>query len=199
MVGAKRLLRCAMAMAMIAGVASSAGATTLIRASLDDLVTTNDTIVVGEVLDAFSYWNEEGTFILTDVRLAVVEVLKGRVRDRELTVTLMGGTVGELTTLIVGGAELAPERSYVLFLNGEDLPGVKGARTVRDHCQGAFDVVKAEDGLRAVSQASRHPLAPDALGKAEAPGGVEGIPFGAMIQSIREIADGHRGTRKEVK
>ncbi len=31
----------------------------------------------------------------------MAEVLKGRGRGRELTVTLLGGTVGDLTTLIV--------------------------------------------------------------------------------------------------
>lgn len=126
------LMRCggalAMAVAVAAGAVAPAGATTLIRAGLEDLAATNDTVVVGEVLATQSYWNDEGTFILTDVRVAPAEVLKGRAaRQRELTVTLMGGTVGDRTTVIVGGAELAPGRSYVLFLGEEDLPGAPAA------------------------------------------------------------------------
>lgn len=195
---ARRLLRGVVALAIAASVAAPAGATTLVRASLDKLVADNATVVVGDVLDATSYWNAEGTFILTDVRVAVAELIKGGLGSREVTVTLMGGSVGDLTTLIVGGAQLIPGRSYVLFLNEEDLPGAKGALTVRDLCQGAFDLAMAGDGLRAVSQANGHPLVPDAKGYIDAPGGVEGIPLNAMIESIREIAARPRDARPEV-
>jgi hypothetical protein len=155
---------------------------------LEELVAGNKTIVVGQVLDAHSYWNKDKTFILTDVRIAVNDVVKGDVQN-EVKVTLMGGRVGDLTTLIVGGAELIPGKSYLLFLNEESLPG-KNAQTVRDLCQGAFDLVIGKDDLRAVSQANRHPLIPDHLGYIDAPGGVEGVPFNAMVQSIRQLARG---------
>ena len=188
---AKRLLRGVLALAIAAGTAGAvapAGATSLMRASLDDLIAGNGTIVVGEVLDAHSYWNDEKSFILTDVRIAVDEVLKGEVAGGELTVTLMGGSVGDMTTLIICGAELVQGGSYVLFLNEEDLPGADDVLTVRDHVQGAFDVVIAKDGLRARSQANGHPLVPDVFGYVDAPGGVDGMPLAAMMKSIRETA-----------
>jgi hypothetical protein len=194
----KGLLRGAMALAIAASVVAPAGATTLIRESLDELVAGNRAVVVGEVVDAHSYWNEDHTFILTDVRVAVHEALKGDVAERELTVTIMGGRVGELTTLIVGGPEMIPGNSYVLFLNQENLPGVENALTVRDLCQGVFDVKIGRDGLRAVSQANSHPLVPDRLGYIDAPGGAEGMPLTAMMQSIRETVDRQR-TRQEVQ
>lgn len=171
---------------LVALAAGPAGATTLMRASLDDLTASNSTIVIGEVLDVYSYWNVEGTFILTDVTVAAHEVVKGDLTASELTVTLLGGTVGETTALIVGGAELLPGGAYVLFLNEEDLPGAPKVQTVRDLCQGAYDVVLRDGDLRAVSQANRHPLVPDAQGYVDAPGGVEGLPLEAMLQSIRE-------------
>ncbi|HYN23348.1 MAG TPA: hypothetical protein VE078_20500 [Thermoanaerobaculia bacterium] len=193
---AKKLLYGAMVLAMAVGLVAPAGATTLIRESLDELVAGNRAIVVGEVVDASSYWNEDHTFILTDVRIATYESLKGDA-GQEFTVTLMGGHVGDLTTLIVAGAELIPGRSYLLFLNEENLPG-KRALTVRDHVQGAFDIKMGRDGLRAVSQAGRHPLVPDRQGYTEAPGGVEGMPLNAMRQSIREAVDRQRA-RQEVQ
>jgi hypothetical protein len=192
------MLRYAMAFAVATAVVAPAGATTLVRAGLDKLVAENATIVVGDVVDAHSYWNAEGSFILTDVEFAVSEVVKGRPQNREITITLMGGRVGDLTTLIVGGAQLIPGRSYVLFLNAEDLPGAQGALTVRDHVQGAFDLVLAHDGLRAVSQANSHPLVPDAKGYFEAPGGVEGMPLNTLIQSIRERMERPQADRPEV-
>src|SRR5262249_10219837 len=156
--------------ALAVGLGAPAHATTLIRAGLDDLVAGNRTIVVGTVRSVRSYWNEEHSFILTDVRFDVEEVLKGNGKERDLTITVLGGTVDDLTTVIVGGAELVSGKSYVLFLDRSDLPGVKDVRTVRDHSQGVFEVVKARDGLRAVSQASRQPLHPDALGFVDVPG-----------------------------
>lgn len=184
----RTLLRGALALAIAAGAVAPAGATTLIRQSLDELVAHNKTIVLGEVLDASSYWNAEGSFILTDVHVLVREVLKGKKQDGEITVTLLGGSVGELTAVIIGGPQLVPGNAYVLFLGKSDLPGAAAVRTVPDLCQGAFDVVMGAGGLRAVSQANGEPLVPDAVGYVDAPGGTEGFPLDAMMRSIREIA-----------
>jgi hypothetical protein len=178
-----------MAFAVTAAVVAPASATTLIRQSLDELVASNAAIVVGEVVDTSSHWNVDGTFIVTDVRVAVQDVIKGNPKDREINFTIMGGTVGDLTTLIVGGAQLAPGNSYVLFLNEEELPGRQRALTVRDHVQGVFDLRIAKDGLRAVSQAVGHPLLADAQGIVDAAGGEEGYPYNAMVQSLRELVD----------
>lgn len=166
----------------------AADATTLLRVGLDELVAGNRIVVVGEVVDAHSYWNDEGTFILTDVTIKQLETIKGAERS-ELTVTLMGGTVGETTTLIVAGATLVPGRSYVLFLGPQDLPGAKQALTVRDHAQGAYDIVVGKQGeLRAVSQAIGHPLLPDGQGLVDAPGGAKGFPLDAMIGTLHQSA-----------
>lgn len=181
-------LRVALVMSIAVGTVASAEATTLRRASLEDLVAGNRTVIVGEVRDSHSYWNEERTFILTDVRIAAKDVLKGNPRTRDLTITVLGGTVDGLTTLIVGGAELIPGKSYVLFLNEDDLPGVKAVPTVREHSQGVFEVVRARDGVRAISQAKGHPLVPDALGFVDPPGGAEGLLLDKMVQEVREIA-----------
>lgn len=183
----RTLWREVVVIAALVGTAMPLSATTLIRAGLEDLTAANRTVVVGEVLETHSYWNADGTFILTDVRIAPMEFLKGERRRGELTVTLLGGSVGDLTTLIVGGAELVPGRPYVLFLNRESLPGVKGVLTVRDHSQGVFDIVNTADGLRAVSQA-RTALLPDSRGVSEPPGGAKGLQLKVMMDSIRSLA-----------
>ena len=53
--------------------------------------------------------------------------------------------------------------------------GARGLLSVRDHCQGVFDLemAAAAQGLRAVSQARRHSLRPDAGGN-----GGNGVPVG---------------------
>lgn len=198
MQAARKGLRFVLGFVIAAGLVEPSSATTLLRASLEKLVAGNGSIVVAEVREVHSYWNEDHTFILTDVRLAASEVLKGDPRDTDFTITVLGGAVGDLTTVIVGGAELIPGKSYVLFLNEDDLPGVRGVLTVREHSQGVFDVVRARDGYRAISQANRHPLYPDALGIVDPPGGAQGLPLANMLQSIREAA-GRQGARQEVQ
>ncbi len=184
--------RAAAAIAVVAAALSPAGATTLIRMGVDHLVASNEAVVLGRVVDAQAYWNAEGSFILSDVKVQVLDVLKGIVADNEITITLMGGNVGDLTTLIVAGPDMAVGSEYVLFLNREDLPGASGVRTVRDLAQGIFDVVDGGDGPRAVSQASRHPLLPDGRGISEAPGGQAGIPLENLIRQVRDLASAGR-------
>jgi hypothetical protein len=177
----------AMALALTIGASAAANATTLVRASVEDLAAGNETIVVGEVLGASSYWNWEGTFVLTDVRVAPTEVLKGRVEGRELTVTVLGGSVDGHTLVVVGGPDLVPGRSYVLFLGPEELPGVQTVETVRYLSQGAFDLQEGEDGVvNAVSQAKDLPLRPDRVGRTEVAGGPDGIPLAEMKDQVRK-------------
>lgn len=185
---ARKMVRGMVALAIAAGVVAPASATTLVRSSLERLTKTNGAVVVGEVLDVHSYWNADRTFILTDVKLAVADVLKGNVDNQELTVTLMGGTVGDLTTLIVGGPELIPGNAYVVFLNQENLPGASDVTTVRDLSQGVFDLRMSTDGLKAVNQANGHPMVPDALGYIDAPGGVDGFHYKELVRTVRENA-----------
>ena len=174
---------CALAFATV--LPGSAGATTLIRAGLDELVMRSESVVMGEVVDVVSRWNSDHTFILSDVTFAPSETIKGQAAG-PLTFTVMGGTVGGRTTLIVAGAELVIGRSYVLFLGREDLPGAAQALTVRDHCQGVFEVATQRGEMKAVSQATRHPLLPDASGSNAAPGGTEGLPLTTLIKTLRE-------------
>ncbi len=195
----KRFAPGILAIAMAGSACLPASATTLRRASLEDLVSTNATVLLGEVVDAQSHWNSDGSFILTDVRIRPLDVLKGAAAARELTITLMGGSVGDLTTLIVGGAELVPGRTYVLFIDGGSLPGTATVATINDHSQGVFEVVAGTDVPRAISQANGHPLLPDSLGHADAPGGTEGFPLGAMLDSIRDLVPRPGAARGEVK
>jgi hypothetical protein len=100
----------------------------------------------------------------------------------------MGGSVGDMTTLIVGGPELVPGSDYVLFLNREDLPGARQRLTVGSLVQGVFDVIDSPRGPRAVSQAARQPLVADGAGIAEPPGGAEGLLLDEMITQVRRLA-----------
>lgn len=174
----------------VVAVASPASATTLQRAGLDELVRGNAIVVSGRALDARSYWNAEGTFILTDITFVADTRLKGDPGQREFRFTILGGTVGNLTTIIVGGPEVVPGKSYVLFLNREDLPGVDRALTIRELSQGIFDIVDGPGGMRAVSQARNERLVADKFGKTDPVGGTAEIVLDQFSRDIRRVASG---------
>lgn len=160
-------------------------ATSLRRLGLEQLTRDHDRAVVAEVVSALSYWNAERTMILTDYEIRPRETAKGEAAE-SLVVTLLGGTVGSTTTLIVAGAELVPGKSYLLFLNEEGLTPEITALTVREHCQGVFEIVAGKNGEpRAVSQATRHPLVADQAGVRQPPGGNEGVLLSDLLRLVR--------------
>ena len=187
----QRLLVAATLVAVV-GSASQASATTLRRMGLEELTRTNESVVFGRVLEIDSHWNADGTFILTEVTFAPSAVLKGQPTKEPITFTVMGGSIGELTTLIIAGVELSPGADVMLFLSHADLPGADGVLTVRDHCQGAFDLVLGADGLRAISQARVHPLLSDDRGVSEPPGGAEGLSMDFMLREVNRFAANNR-------
>jgi hypothetical protein len=170
---------CVLFLAAFVSLAAPASATSLVRRGIESLTRDNETVVQGSVLEIHSYWNAEHTFIFTDVRVRPSQLFKGDATD-DLSFTVMGGTVGLTTTLIVGGPELVPGSEYVLFLSRTDLPGTPGRLTVRDLCQGVFAVRHG----RAFSGAIGEPLLPDARGSDEVPGGAEGLPIETLAQQI---------------
>jgi len=177
----RRVFPYVLSLAAIVSLAPPAAATSLVRRGIENLTRDNETVVQASVLDIHSYWNAAHTFIFTDVHVRASAKLKGAPAD-DLNFTVMGGTVGPTTTLIVGGPDLAPGSEYVLFLSHTDLPGTPGLLTVRDLCQGVFAVRNG----RAFSQAIGEPLLPDAQGSADVPGGADGLPLETLARQIHD-------------
>ena len=187
----KEVLVCGVGALALAGVlAMPAEALTLKRADLDKLVAGNSAIVVARVDGASPYLASGTKFVLTDFRVTVQQVLKGNVTGT-FSVTMMGGTVGDLTTLIPGGAVLMPGRTYVLFLRTETLPGTRGVATVGEHTQGVFDIAVVNGVKWAVSQAAGMALirGEDDEGEEEefpdVPGGAEGMSLDQLVREIQ--------------
>lgn len=191
-------LRSAGAFALVwtlAGISSQpAQSMTLIRAGLDDLVAGNSSIVVATVENVSSYWNADASFLLTDVSLSTTQVLKGDLGG-EITLTLMGGTDGVVTTLVPGTAVLLPGQSYLLFLRDDSLPGTAPVLTVAEHCQGAFDIETRDGGEWATSQAAGEALVPgeDDADAADVPGGAEGMSLSSLVDEISALVKGGSG------
>src|SRR5262249_1099462 len=130
--------------------------------------------------------NSDHSFILSDVRVRPTRVIKGDRGADDITFTVMGGSVGDITTLIIGNPELVPGSEYVLFLNPQEVLGAGRRLVLSDLMQGAFGGTRG----RAISQATRFALLPDVVGGTTPPGGDRGLAVDEMVEQIRQIVRG---------
>ena len=106
------------ACALLAGVAA-VRATQVIPLTDQQLVARSQLIIEGRVTGVSSAWNAGQTQIHTTVEIAVQEVLKGSLVRGHQTVTLrmLGGTVGDMTMLIVDAPRFFQGDELLLMLH----------------------------------------------------------------------------------
>ncbi|HET9235409.1 MAG TPA: hypothetical protein VFP10_14845 [Candidatus Eisenbacteria bacterium] len=122
------------------------GATTIQDMNLQDMVTMAPSIVVGTVESSSSRWNDDRSLIVTDVRIRVVDVLKGP-SVSEVVITQPGGRVGKLRVDVDGAAAYPVGDEAVLFLASD----AKGQQQVLGLSRGRFDIVTdARSGKKTV-------------------------------------------------
>lgn len=161
-------------------------ATTYKRAKLGVLVAHNNKIVVAKVLKEQSQWNEQRNFLETRVNLEISHVIKGDANEREISMTLMGGSNEEVTHLIVGGAELQVGKMYLLFIDEMKLPGNRRLQvSIPEHAQGVYEIVDRQGQQYAISQANGHHMVADDSGQTEPVGGPDGMPLEQLIRLIK--------------
>ena len=123
-----------------------AGATTIQEMSIRDMVTMAPSIVVGTVESSSSRWNEDHSLIVTDIRIRVVDVLKGPSLSG-LVITQPGGRVGKLRVDVDGASAYPVGNEAVLFV----APDAKGQHQVLGLSRGRFDIVAdARSGKKSV-------------------------------------------------
>lgn len=135
----QRIASCLSAIFLFAGVVFLAvpipmAATTVRALDIDGLVGTADVIVTGTVLESEAYWTEDGKLILTRHRIVVEETLKGA-GTGEVTVTTVGGTVGDVTLQVSGMAAFRDGERALVFLENSG-----GYSTVVGLAQGKFSL-----------------------------------------------------------
>ena len=59
-----------------------------------------DLIVIGRVINGESKWDEKKSNIYTYVSLSLEEVIKGGSPKKDITIKILGGTVGEITGIV---------------------------------------------------------------------------------------------------
>lgn len=102
---------------LMAGVASS---TTVIPPTFESLVSSSNSIFVGEVTDVRAEWvtTREGRAIITRVTFKVEDVWKGAI-GAMTQLEFLGGTVGTTTMDVVGMPQFREGQRSVLFVSGD--------------------------------------------------------------------------------
>ena len=168
--------------------ASVATATTVQKLSLQDLARKSDAIVVGEVEQTVSRWDDQGKEIYTYVTVRVTDQVKGRKNQKgqkgpeTLTLRQLGGQVDKIASVVPGMPEFRKGEEVVLFLSQKDAAGYPWVVGLQ---QGKYSVVTDENGLKQV----RNDV--DGLNLA-GPGGLQAgvkgasqMPLESFLESIR--------------
>jgi len=115
--------------------AAVAGASTAVRASVEDLTAASRLVAEGVVTDHSVTLDRAAGVIWTEHRLRVGSVLAGDAGET-LVVRVRGGRVGTIEQEVIGAPKLADGERVVLFLGAEE----HGAREIVGLAQGAFEV-----------------------------------------------------------
>jgi hypothetical protein len=84
--------------------------------STEELTRSSEAVVVGNVEDIESRWNEDGTSIVTTASVVVEEIVRGRVIYQRITVEYEGGEIGEIGLKVSDVSPLEGGERVLLFL-----------------------------------------------------------------------------------
>ncbi len=104
-----------------------------ITTSLKSLTKNSEVVLIGKVSKQESKWNENKSRIYTDVTIDVDEYLKGQTGEKYITVSHLGGEVGEVGELYTHMPSFKEEEEMVLFVK-------------RDKNDGKYRVYSSENG-----------------------------------------------------
>jgi hypothetical protein len=140
-------LRCALCLVPWALCLDVASATTVIPATLDDIVAGSQLIVHGRVVEVQAQAAGDRRSIYTVVTVAVDEAIKGA-PGRTVSFRTPGGQVGRYRRVVVGAPEFATGEQVIVFLRGGGaaIPSLFGLS------QGVYKVTRAEAAQRFVAQ-----------------------------------------------
>jgi hypothetical protein len=128
--------------ALAAIVAVPASASTFVAMDEHELVAASVAVVEGRVLEVHSFWNADGTAILTEATIQVNDVVAGRAAD-VVTVRTFGGQVGDHVIEAHGFPTFQQGEQALLFLQN----GGHGALRVTGYQLGHYRI-RTERGQR---------------------------------------------------
>ena len=175
------------ALLVVALAAPAARATQVTHLDLPTLARTSSDIVVGRVEGTQPHWNASHTKIVTDVTVAVTDALKGGGAAR-LTLTQLGGVVGNMRYTVPGSPAFAPGEEALLFVWRD----ARGRAQVNGLAQGKFDIhVDPASGERVVQRSIPGLAVREVRSLALVPAGASAprITLSRMLGEIRQVLE----------
>ena len=131
-------------------VARLAGASQVQLLDTRELTLGSSEVVIGEVRSVHSHWNDAHTKIVTDVEVAISRTLKGAPAER-VTLTQLGGTVGNLRVDVDGSPAFLPGEEAVFFVWRDS----QGRAQLKGLGQGKFEIHRdAANGHKRVQRST---------------------------------------------
>lgn len=125
---------------------SLASATTVEKMSLRDLAKKSDAIMLARVEDETARYDTNKE-IYTYVTLRVLEPVKGPKADAVITIRQLGGTVGDIASIVPGTPSFKKGEEVVVFLTKNDTAGYPWVMGLQ---QGKYTVTSDEKGQKNV-------------------------------------------------
>ncbi len=91
----------------------------MVKLSLNDLTNEADAVVMGIIVNKYSYWNPEHTTIYSDVTIKVDKVISGRA-ETFVTFQIIGGVVEGLVLRTSVDPEFKTGERAILFIDTKD-------------------------------------------------------------------------------
>ena len=127
--------------------AQAAFATTVQKLSLQDLTKKSSSIVMARVDDTVSSWDAAHKEIYTYTTLRVLQPVKGSKGATTITLRQIGGTVGNIASVVPGMPNFRKGEEVVVFLTDKDAAGYPWVMGLQ---QGKYSVVTTKDGVKMV-------------------------------------------------
>jgi len=127
--------------------AQAAFATSVQKLSLQELTKKSDSIVMARVDDAVASWDAGHKEIYTYITLSVLQPVKGNKGATTITLRQLGGTVGNIASVVPGMPSFRKGEEVVVFLTQKDAAGYPWVMGLE---QGKYSVSTAKNGVKMV-------------------------------------------------
>lgn len=177
-----------LASALCAAAASTARASVILPADVEELTRRAEHIVRGTVLSSAASWSPDGKQIHTVTRIAVDRALKGS-GPAVVEVRTPGGVVGDLAQKALGAPEFTPGEQVILFLRRH---GGSGRYGVEGFSQGKFTIEPPSSG-KGMGKVTQHLVGVDLKmpdGKIQPPAEFKPVREDEFIQRVQRALDG---------
>jgi hypothetical protein len=126
--------------------AQAAFATSVQKLSLQELTKKSDSIVMARVDDASASWDANHKEIYSYYTLHILQPVKGRKGETTITLRQIGGTVGNIASIVPGMPSFKKGEEVVVFLTQKDAAGYPWVMGLQ---QGKYSIVE-KNGAKVV-------------------------------------------------